>query len=232
MLEFFHEVAKSRPALSQEIYRIWEAYKYVNPIPKDYAIIESKDLNGNWYLGEPIEESHTIVKVKRLLDGEVFGIGDEVDFLGGIKAFEVRRDTVVVWFYYNLKDITYPLNNLVKKQKQPLFRTHDGVDIYEWGDYWFINADKNWSIMKRLAKPGHGHGANWQYFSTEQAAKEYILMNKPCLSVNDIANCYYSESDRKKQVLAHADHFYLNDLKANNPLIKRVIDEAKQKINQ
>jgi hypothetical protein len=70
--------------------------------------------------------------------------------------------------------------------KLPLFRTHDGVDIFEGDEYWFINGGNNYDIYIRFAKSGHGNGGAWQYFSTEQAAKEYILMNKPCLSVSEI----------------------------------------------
>jgi hypothetical protein len=71
--------------------------------------------------------------------------------------------------------------------KKPLFRTEDGVDIYKGDNCWACNKE----TLKDLGK------VNWSffhpynhalYFSTIDAAKEYILMNKPCLSVREVLN--------------------------------------------
>ena len=68
-----------------------------------------------------------------------------------------------------------------------MFTTEDGVDIFE-GDKYFIctaslsNCINNEGIVSKFFKPN----PNYKYFSTKEKAEEYILMNKPVLSLNDI----------------------------------------------
>lgn len=40
-----------------------------------------------------------------------------------------------------------------------------------------------------------------EYFSTKEAAEEYILMNKPCLSYNDVINKWWSIAGSKPDSL-------------------------------
>lgn len=98
--------------------------------------------------------------------------------------------------------------NTVKKLKIPLFTTEDGVDIFNenieifklWTDkYWcatfhwtfdsFItNNNTNYIPQQIFNKEQHGI----LYFSTKEKAEEYIIENKPCLSVNDVAKIFVS----------------------------------------
>lgn len=73
------------------------------------------------------------------------------------------------------------------KQPKKLFTTEDGVDIYE-GDktFWVLNAEESdWQVKNFIAQPDC-IGENWSCFSTEAAAKEYVKMSKPNLSVRDV----------------------------------------------
>lgn len=75
--------------------------------------------------------------------------------------------------------------------KEKLFTTTDGVDIYfgEW--CWVVSPETSfgWTPCKVLmnATPLDVRG---KYFSTEQAASEFVLLNKPCLSVQDLLYCH------------------------------------------
>lgn len=94
-------------------------------------------------------------------------------------------------------------------KKEKLFCTEDGVNIYEGDKYWVARTDKYGILSMRwtsdltpcvldphiipidrdlYAKNG------CLRFSSEEAAEEYILMNKPCLSINDIK--YWLERHR------------------------------------
>jgi len=75
---------------------------------------------------------------------------------------------------------------------EPLFTTEDDIDIFE-GDEFF----RVWNINNELKTDSYKCFASIHYnakhmlktvphFSTKKAAEEYILMNKPCLSINDI----------------------------------------------
>ena len=67
----------------------------------------------------------------------------------------------------------------------PLFVTFDNVPIFEGGYFWIVDTD--WSVYQ--PEPAHelsGRQIERKYFSTEEKAKEYVLMNKPCLSLKEI----------------------------------------------
>lgn len=69
------------------------------------------------------------------------------------------------------------------KFKKPLFKTFDGVDIFE--------GDRVYSVT-----PGFciGYSGSLKYkpiqpcFSTKEKAEEFIVMHKPCLSIQEIKN--------------------------------------------
>lgn len=146
----------------------------------------------------------SIHSVKRLSDGEIFNIGDYTNF-GKIKEFKLITENNItseiagnLCFTENINKIAIRTgdclfaNHLlddVKICKIPLFTTEDGVDIYENIKLIYVspNYDVNlhcvdWDIntVKKCMQSGG------KYFSTKQAAEEYLLTNKPCLSINDV----------------------------------------------
>lgn len=77
-------------------------------------------------------------------------------------------------------------------EPEVLFTTEDGIDVHI-GDNLFLLGTSNWIITNlspinaKITTPFKGStGVEFKYFSTKEAAKEYVLMNKPALSVNDI----------------------------------------------
>lgn len=133
---------------------------------------------------------YSIFSAKNLKTGEVVTIGNEYEegvvdnfsptVFGGKLLVEFKS----FYFYIacNILDLT-PL-------KKPLFTTYDGVDIYEYTDRvftWVTDGDivmcevNEQHVKSCLSKP-----ETYKVFSTRESAEEYILMNKPLLSVNDI----------------------------------------------
>lgn len=186
----------------------WNEY-YQEVIEKDYEVlsfitIESElikykdldiddDLNCDKYL--------KIYSVKRN-DGEIFTIGDKVftEYSNyTINKINIVNDKCMITALYNTNNpngsrLHYNLNNL-KKAKQPLFTTEDGVDIFE-GDWYFRAATEGivfdtiskYKASSKNAYPDNKYPDYHVNFSTKEAAEEYIIMNKPCLSINDILN--------------------------------------------
>ena len=81
----------------------------------------------------------------------------------------------------------YPLEHLVKVQpkKQPILVTENKVEVFE-GDRVCI-VDENFNlgfltIYKEIINLNNPR----KYFSTIESAEEYVLMNKPSLSVQDV----------------------------------------------
>ena len=162
--------------------------------PMDYLknSYESKEEFLFYFLASEVWK---INSVKRLSDGEVFTIGDRIKIGYGeqqIENFYIEEGNCKngIWAKHEIGD-----TNLctLKHIKKPLFTTQDGVDIFE-GDTFYNTWDlykpnKEIAIKRKKdfynEKPVNKHCI---YFSSKKAAEEYILMNKPCLSINDILN--------------------------------------------
>jgi hypothetical protein len=70
--------------------------------------------------------------------------------------------------------------------KTPLFTTEDGVDIFKGDSYYLASNDFCICYCSFYSKPDLAY----KLFSTKEKAEEYILLNKPCLSLNDVSKYY------------------------------------------
>lgn len=170
-------------------------------VEKDYEILSFKiPGNAHWFvnlqhngmyggwskdhaLNQLSKGIWSIHSVKRLSDSEVFTVGDNTKY-GCIDEFYIKNNhllatTVLESSGKYLKDL--------QKTKQSLFKTEDGKEIYE-GDNTFGIDEKyqflkfNGWVWKKNESPNKLH----KHFSTKEKAEEYIIMNKPCLSINDV----------------------------------------------
>jgi len=87
------------------------------------------------------------------------------------------------------------LKNAIKKEK--LFCTEDGVDIFEGDVYWKNNGWLNVKIFIAHNKMKVSDFNIDKKFSTKEAAEEYVLMNKPCLSINNVLNLLEFDYSKK-----------------------------------
>lgn len=138
------------------------------------------------------ESSLDIYSVKRN-DGKIFTIGDKIiesKICGNkseIKRFNIYSNKLIVEVFNKSTHRTAPFS-LMYKDKQPLFKTEDGVDIFEGDTYYkVVNKSFQLLIMENASK---GESLKSKVFSTKEKAEEYILMNKPCLSLADVASIY------------------------------------------
>lgn len=176
-------------------------------VEKDYEILsmkckKSKLLhfnNSKSSLNFMLKNDYSIHSIRRLSDGEIFTIGDKIFPNNKIYKFELKNNILKIWhcdISFSTPIIERPsgqpgncswvegINNL-KKIKQPLFTTEDGVDIFEGNKVYYVeNYNLNWCIIPNYYK----FVQSKTYFSTKEKAEEYVIMNKPCLSLND----YYS----------------------------------------
>jgi len=166
---------------------------YGMAIPKspkrDYKIIESEDYGGNVYLGEPIKSHHDIISVERLSDGEIFRRKDKCFNDGVIEMFHFNLDKSVLFATVNYGDKTYQGVEIkdLKKAKQILFKTDDGVGICEGDKYYFVGKWNLDLVHENIAHSCYDPDKSaYIHFSTEQAAREYVTLNNPNLSVNDV----------------------------------------------
>ena len=183
-------------------------------VEKDYEIlslIEGKfiypcDKYSKDYINQLFNTLGVSIHSVKRNDGEIFTIGDKVfsEYVNyTINKISIVNDKCMVSALYDTNNpngsrLHYNLNNL-KKAKQPLFTTEDGVDIFENNTSIYI-LDK-FTIRHIKHKDFNVISKHVKYFSTKEKAEEYILLNKPCLSVNDIKNTFPRIFDGEKELI-------------------------------
>lgn len=182
----------------------WEEVKQT-----DYEILmwsygRNKDLfsrDPDWTAGE-----YHIHTVKRLSDKKVFTVGQQVE--GAIKKGKIDKIIIAenlnidVAGYYSSPEyqdkvflcIDNTIGNIpleeAKHTKPALFISKDGKEIFE-GDKIFSIENKPYLIDTILCLTASDKTEELFprriFFSNQEAAKDYIWQNKPCLSFNEIA---------------------------------------------
>lgn len=169
-----------------------ESYKILSFIRKSGEIIK-KHQNGlfglkngkygsDYFTNETYYQIHSI---KRLPDGEVFTIGDYImstkGFSAPIQKIVIANKTVYVYG----KGMGNPTTlQQIKHIEQPLFQTHDGVDVYKRDHVWYVSKGYLVGRIKKNSKALEG----FEYFSTKEKAEEYRDYNKPIYSKHDMSN--------------------------------------------
>lgn len=136
------------------------------------------------------DKNYTINSIKRLSDGEIFTIGDKIK--DGFLTDIIKNDNNDIWLYHNGSLTNVKLEDAIISKV--LFTTEDGVEIFK-GDYC---SHVNIKELTLRARTRYNTGESYspkttKYFSTEEKAEEYILMNKPCLSINDVKSVYHNQ---------------------------------------
>jgi hypothetical protein len=172
---------------------------------EEYKSIDKNPGATHWT--EAISKGYIIHSVKRLSDGEVFTVGDVVvDKLYNIKrkieGFDIFKTlyTSEIFRFKFKSSVVIEITDSFCKVKQPLFKTKDGVDIYESDEYYFVSIDYTEIVSPHKDSIYFNEYINrLKCFSTKEKAEEYILMNKPCLSISDLTEienfdltCFYT----------------------------------------
>lgn len=142
-----------------------------------------------------------IHSIKRLSDGEIFTIGDRLidssnmnqgSFTLKTIEFEIApsdKGTGRLTFIHDHKILGKWLYlSGLKHVKEPLFVTEDGVEIHEISDEKsYFQLTPEWYIYE-IGNKFYACRECDKYFSTREAAQEYIDLNKPKYSLQDVIN--------------------------------------------
>ena len=148
-----------------------------------------------WLLDSIDSEIHS---VKRLSDSEVFTIKDHVrPKKCNPNAFTITGFTLDC---NNEHMLVLGGNGGIRIDKlnlseTPMFKTEDGVDIFEGDSFYPVNFHNLRGEEYKALK----NSVNWdtsKRFSTKEAAENYINLNKPYLSINDITDYYIKWSTK------------------------------------
>jgi hypothetical protein len=172
--------------------------------PKEFEILRCFDEDSSYtheYISKELQNKEQLItncddekckiySVKRLSDNEVFSVGDKVEWG---KLYTIKRlfvsDNGLMWCdLVSEKGKEYHNVNFgaLDKIKTPLFVTDDGIKVFDENqtihgvltDFWI-----KVSYTPHLASMFKEHG---KWFSSEEKRDQYILMNKPLLSLQEI----------------------------------------------
>lgn len=157
---------------------------------KDYEILcYSRAFNRYSHSLTKRDESWDIHMIKRLSDGVIFSIGDKIDGYSYTNRVILNIELANKKLLFR-QCLGYSMLEDIKHSKQPLFTTEDGVDIYEGDKIWFVDIDY-WIPEERISKKRDIYKNRGLFpFSTKEKAEEYIIMNKPCLSIEDFKKIF------------------------------------------
>lgn len=152
-----------------------------------------------FYKKEVKTNGFKIHSVKRLSDGEVFTLKDNIkvpkdDKILKIEEITLNEKELKVYYMANSCVTNQNSNWFEKIQKaKPVFISEDGVDIYKGDNYVKVSSNflltVGWQANTIETFNQHRPGAN--FFSSEEAAKEFIYSNKPLLmSAEDVLEIY------------------------------------------
>jgi predicted transcriptional regulator len=155
---------------------------------------------------QSVSKGYTIYSVRRLSDGEVISIGDIDDFTGNeVTHIYIENNEMRILTTSGYKHVG---KFKKRKQKQVLFTTFDGKEIHE-GERYYVVIEKEgfgyepftvaWLGEGEIETANYKNGA--KFFADKEKANEYILMNKPCLSLNDIFGILTKFKNLSAQVL-------------------------------
>lgn len=192
VVEKDYEIYSYRGLYTQSIYRLHTSGMYVNEngVSMDFK-------QKNW------KQAYSIHSLKRLSDGEVFTVGDNIlhknpvsNRKGQIKYFEIVSDKIFV----HTNSFNTPLVYIELDNKH-LFTTDDGVDIYV-GDVYFelaltFTPKFRFAIYYEIGRSNIRYNYNTfhgkkklnelgrYYFRSKSLAEEFAILRNPCLSIND-----------------------------------------------
>jgi hypothetical protein len=198
-LGHYHDISEQISSITSNLIEnqpeFWEEV-----VEKDYKIISYIAKDNPTHITTKRRGAHLheyywkINSVKRLEDDVIFTIGDKINRgackdVNVIRGFNLLKDLCLVSIsdlidrgYLDGKGVNI---SVVKHAKNVLFTALDGVDIYE-GDKCYAVSD-NFNILYTSYVPNdYQKQGIVRSFSTHEKAEEYVIMNKPCLSINDL----------------------------------------------
>lgn len=140
---------------------------------------------------------YSVHSVKRLIDGEVFTVGDMCNPIGEYSYN--KKPIAKIWFTddgsLRIDSDNYTLSiGGIEHSKTPLFTTEDGVDIYDGDKYYYITSNFRMVIL-RTAKDHEALANGGKRFSTKERAERCVYNNKEQFSLNDIVDAMPLDND-------------------------------------
>ncbi len=187
-------------------YERFKESKAAPAVDWDYEILKFKHIDGKiddrtghlsttdirWWLND---KDWFVYSVKCLSTGSIFTICDKVRFAPNpknpyvIHEFFIRGDGKMLARAENIQISEYvdkDLEHVPKEERKPLFKTADNVSVFMGDVFWAVDDTYTLLWNKAPAEIPPYNYLTTRTFSTEKAAKDYILHKKPVLCYDDV----------------------------------------------
>jgi len=205
-------------------------YSFTNPRESAQAIGTSLKNEPEFFIGQQVATygtfkgisvgvvNNSVTNCMTLLGNSSYTLIQNITITGN-NCFTINNyNTTLDCNGYNIIGNNTNLNVFIKdakKFKNPLFTTEDGVDIFE-GDK-FYTIDSNFEIQSTFGGEDEVSNA----WSSKEKAEEYILYNKPVLSLENVLDIWTELSGYTKE-----------SLKTQSVLINKITEFTKNKLNK
>jgi DNA polymerase elongation subunit (family B) len=200
--EFFEEIIEKQFEILS--LKADECQKFTFTL-KENGLYSCIDEMGSQTLDSLLKCNWKIHSIRRLSDNEVFSIGDAVQSIRSnwqgndckIETIHAKEDGDIDFTINQNGDKgTYRncLNNF-RKAKPVLFVTEDGVEVFEGDNIHWVRMDIKTYLYNTQAALAHKKNLLvenniYLVFSSFEKAQEWIIFNKPVLSLKDVASIY------------------------------------------
>lgn len=169
------------------VYKIRDKY-YLESV--NYDRVSINNLSDEEILKTKRWEIHSI---QRIIDGEIFTIGDRINYEEDdipseviIEEFQIHNNKIFINSHYNAAHLlNRELSNWKKSKPKPLFTTQDGYKVFRGDEYYFVDVE--FRLSSNIATFEWKNKLSFvKYFKEKTNAEWYIFQNKPVLSYNDV----------------------------------------------
>lgn len=189
-------------------YQMGTGYKSTYPVSHITTMLEYNNNNKNF----------KIIAIKRLLDGEIFSVGDKITYSIKKEGKDIRADKEFELtsfklncgsFGLNSKDTDAPggvcnLKHAIKViKKEPFFITEDGVEIQSGTRIYWLTKDESYTRYNNLFEgpfveahismiEDYKDKYDYKVFSTAQSRQEWLdkMYPKPILTTVEGKECF------------------------------------------
>lgn len=171
----------------EELLHQWDEFKKSKSIidkPLEYEIISWSNCGNIYRSNKILMDGSVIHSVRRLSDGVVFAVGQETN-KGKIVKF-----LVIDWLkeiYIECNGSPWPLD-AVQPVSKALFICTNGFEVFD--NTYYFRIDDNFNVRTELAFENIVPPTALATFRSEEAANEFVRLNKPTYSLKEISDLF------------------------------------------
>ena len=182
-------VSKCNEKFNNKSWTIYREYEILSLRTNTFTAITCSSIDIDAFLNkEKSTLKWQIKSIKRVSDNAIFTIGDKIKGKSGVVCtineiwLNPNCESQVL---FNHKDEGVDLQNALKS----LFISDDNVHIFKGDIIYPVNTtsfNHNQPVPIATGESVTKYGKGYKHFSTKAASDDFILMHKPCLSLNEI----------------------------------------------